>query len=73
MDIIIDFLFFFDIILNFRTSFIDPLTGDEIKDGKKITINYICGGRFVIDLLAIIPFDYVVVNIIQVEASSTNL
>ena len=38
---IIDFLFFGDIIVNFRTSFINSRTGEEVFSTSKIAINYI--------------------------------
>ena len=60
MDVItslIDFLFLMDIVLNFRTTFINLKTGDEIFDPKLIRQNYFKGGKFAIDLLATIPLD----------------
>ena len=54
---IIDFAFFIDIILNFRTSFNNPKTGDEVMDPKEIACNYIVAGRFWVDLISTIPFD----------------
>ncbi len=58
LDGLIDFIFFIDIIINFRTTFIHPRTGDEESKPKVIAKNYL-KGRFWIDLLASIPFDYV--------------
>jgi len=52
----IDILFAVDILINFRTSFISSSTGLEIKDGKKIAINYV-KGRLLVDILATIPFE----------------
>jgi hypothetical protein len=45
-----------DIIVNFRTSFLNKY-GDEIKKPKEIARKYIFGGRFLIDLLSSIPMD----------------
>ena len=56
LNYIIDFLFFIDIIVNFRTSFIHSKTGEEIFTQKEIIKNYF-KKRFWIDLLATIPFD----------------
>ena len=56
MDIVIDICFVLDIILAFRTTFMNPLTGDEVFDSKQIAINYL-KGTFWIDLLATIPFE----------------
>ena len=70
---VIDFLFFLDILLNFRTSYINQMTGDEIKNPVEIAKNYVLGYRFAIDLAATIPFDLLVIDIIQVQTNSTTL
>lgn len=54
-DILIDFLFFLDIILTFRTAYVDN-QGTLVVDPKKIRANYI-RGMFVPDWLSTIPFD----------------
>ena len=62
---VIDVLFLIDIIINFRTTFINSKTGDEIADTTLVAQHYICkhaiidfvGGRFWIDFLATVPFD----------------
>jgi len=51
----IDFLFFLDILVTFRTAFIDSL-GNEISEPCMIAKSYVCG-QFLIDLLATIPID----------------
>lgn len=56
LDTIIDFFFFIDIILTFRTTYIDSSGGDEVTEPKQIAILYL-KGRFWIDLLSTIPFD----------------
>ena len=38
---LIDFIFFLDIIVNFRTSFYDIETGDEVFDPKRTGKRYI--------------------------------
>ena len=53
---IVDCLFMADIIIIFRTSYINTFTGDEVADPRKICKNYL-KTRFWIDLLATIPFD----------------
>ena len=53
---IIDIVFAFDIILHFRTTIVNDATGEEIMEPKKIAITYL-KGRFIIDLLATVPFD----------------
>lgn len=52
----IDFCFFIDIVLTFNTSFIHPMTGDEILTHKAIAYNYI-SGQFLIDLVSTIPLE----------------
>lgn len=52
---IIDFLFLLDMIINFRTAYVDDY-GDEITDPRKIAINYL-KFYFWMDLIATIPID----------------
>jgi len=53
---LIDIYFALDIILHFRTTIINEATGEEIKEPKLIALTYL-KGRFIIDLLATVPFD----------------
>ena len=69
IDSIIDILFAFDIIVNFRTMYIDPKTDLLVEDPKKIQKNYI-KGRFWIDLTASIPFEYFAVFLPKNEDGS---
>jgi hypothetical protein len=55
---LIDFAFFVDILVNFRTSFFNPLSGEEIFEPKEIASNYL-KTRFIIDILATVPFDLI--------------
>lgn len=55
--VIIDVLFSLDIAVNMRSTFISEKTGAEITNGRQIARNYIFGGRFLVDLMASIPFD----------------
>jgi len=52
----IDLCFFIDIIVSFRTSYINEKTGAEIRDVKSIA-RYYFKGQFTIDVLATLPFD----------------
>lgn len=52
----IDLLFIIDVFVNFRTSYVNTKTGEEIFDLKKIALNYL-KARFWIDILASMPFD----------------
>ena len=56
MDLFIDFLFLIDIFISFRTTYIHPISGDEIIESKLIAKNYIAG-RFWIDFLSTVPFE----------------
>jgi hypothetical protein len=56
VDKMIDALFVFDILVNFRTMYVDPKTDLMIEDPRKISKNYV-QGRFWIDLVASIPFE----------------
>ena len=53
---LIDLVFLLDIIVNFRTTFYDIETGDEVFDSKRTGKMYL-KGRFTVDLLSTIPFD----------------
>ena len=57
-DAFMNFWFIFDIFINFRTTYVDDSTQDEVTNWKRIAIEYI-KGKFWVDLLASIPFDYV--------------
>lgn len=63
---LIDVLFILDIILNFRTTFINPKTNIEISDNKRVAQHYINSIRFPVDVLASIPFD----DFITIEEST---
>ena len=54
----IDICFVIDMIVVFRTTLLDEETGDEIKDWKIIAMAYF-RGRFAIDFLSTVPFDWV--------------
>ena len=52
----IDFMFFIDIVITFRTTQVNLMTGDTISDPKEIARNYL-KGKFWIDMLSTIPLD----------------
>ena len=54
---VIDILFFVDILITFRTTFVNPLTNNEVMDFKRIASTYFFSSRFWIDLMASIPFE----------------
>lgn len=53
---VIDFIFGVDIYVQFKTTFYDPLSGDEVFDKKVIFWTYL-KGRFIVDFMATVPFD----------------
>lgn len=52
----IDFIFLIDIIISFRTVFIDDITGEEKKEDWAMALHYI-KTTFIIDIAATVPFD----------------
>lgn len=53
----IDVVFMLDIILRFRTTFIDSVTGEEIMNSFQIGKKYITSPTFAIDVLSTVPLD----------------
>ena len=51
-------MFAVDIIVNFRSAFINQKTGEEVMTAKAVAVYYL-KNRFVIDLIATIPFDFI--------------
>lgn len=51
-----DIIYILDILINLRTTIKNPLTNEEIVNPKEIMKQYF-QGRFLIDLVASIPFD----------------
>lgn len=56
LNYIVDTIFFIDILVSFRTTYINERTGAEVRDVKMI-MQYYLRGQFTIDLLATVPFD----------------
>ena len=54
-DMVIELFFIMDIVVHFRTSFVD-ISGRIIYDQKKIAIHYL-KGWFILDFLAALPFE----------------
>ena len=54
-DMVIELFFIMDIVVHFRTSFVD-LSGRIIYDQKKIAVHYL-KGWFILDFLAALPFE----------------
>lgn len=56
VDVVFDILFFFDLIINFFSAYLDA-ENKIVDDHKKIIINYITGW-FIIDFTAVLPITY---------------
>ena len=67
---LIDLLFMVDVFINFRTSFLNSKTGEEIFDLKAIAKNYL-RGRFWLDILASLPLDLVTLFFISSDGNTT--
>ena len=57
LDSIIDLIFTVDIIFRFRTTYIDPVSGEEVTDSMMIAKRYIQSSTFYTDVLSTIPLD----------------
>lgn len=57
LDSIIDIIFMVDIVFRFRTSYIDPISGEEVLDSFLIARRYVTGMSFYFDVISTIPFD----------------
>ena len=68
-DQIIDLLFMFDILINFRSCYIDSRTDELVEDTKMIAKNYI-KGRFWVDLVASLNFDLIIGPFISDDQSA---
>lgn len=70
VDSLVNLIFIIDVVINFRTTFIHKLTGEEIIEPKKIAVEYI-KTRFFIDLVASIPFDKIAEVFVPAGNAST--
>jgi hypothetical protein len=52
---IVDYIFLFDVALNFRTTYEDVNTTEEVLNDKKIFMHYL-KGWFCVDLISSLPF-----------------
>ncbi|KAK2575549.1 hypothetical protein KPH14_011268 [Odynerus spinipes] len=55
-DVVVEALFIFDILLNFRTTYVSR-KGEVVSNSKSIALNYVKSWFFV-DLVAALPFDF---------------
>ena len=52
----IEVVFFCNMVLRFFTSFIDKASNEEVTSHRRICMQYL-KGSFVLDLIAVLPFD----------------
>jgi hypothetical protein len=57
MSSIIDLIFTLDIVLRFRTTYIDPVSGEEVLDPYFIAKKYLMSPNFYIDVLSTVPIE----------------
>jgi len=57
MDSLIDMIFMLDIILRFRTTYIDQVSGEEVVDTYLIGTRYMKSSQFFFDIISTVPFD----------------
>lgn len=55
----VDLFFVVDIIITFRTTYIDPISGEEVMDAKMIAKKYLRSFQFYIDVISTIPLDQI--------------
>ena len=53
----IDTMFATDVFFNFRVIYYDSKIEENVTDDRKIAINYVLRGRFVIDFVATLPVE----------------
>uniref|UniRef100_A0A1I7ZY90 Ion_trans domain-containing protein n=1 Tax=Steinernema glaseri TaxID=37863 RepID=A0A1I7ZY90_9BILA len=69
IDLIVDIMFIVDIIINFRTTYVND-NDEVVSHPGKIAIHYF-KGWFAIDMIAAVPFDLLLVNTNSDEANET--
>ncbi|GMT19221.1 hypothetical protein PFISCL1PPCAC_10518 [Pristionchus fissidentatus] len=69
VDLIVDIMFIVDIIINFRTTYVNE-NDEVVSHPGKIAVHYF-KGWFFIDMIAAVPFDLLLVNTHDDESSST--
>jgi hypothetical protein len=62
----IDVLFVFDIIIAFRTTYFDLISGEEIFNSKKTAIEYL-KSRFLMDFVSTVPLDTISEHLFKVK------
>ncbi|XP_057304856.1 potassium voltage-gated channel unc-103-like isoform X2 [Hydractinia symbiolongicarpus] len=58
LDLILELIFMCDIVVNFRTTYIEPKTGKLVTNPSDISKNYL-KGWFLVDCIATVPFELI--------------
>ena len=69
---VVDFMFFLDILINFRTTYIDSKS-DELITEPKLLVKHYLRTWFLIDFLAAIPFDWMTYSLEKHESKSVSI
>ncbi|XP_033119254.1 potassium voltage-gated channel unc-103-like [Anneissia japonica] len=72
IDLIVDVMFIFDILINFRTTYVDDNKGEVISNPYDIAAHYL-KGWFFIDAMAAIPFDLILFGASVDEKTTTTM
>ncbi|XP_067042348.1 potassium voltage-gated channel subfamily H member 6-like isoform X3 [Acropora muricata] len=68
----VDLMFIMDILINFRTTFVDSNSDEVISNPKQIALHYL-KTWFVVDFVAAIPFEFMVLKEVERLDSATTL
>ena len=63
IDSMVDLFFVIDIIITFRTTYIDPISGEEVMDASMIANKYLRSFQFYIDVISTLPLDLISSNL----------
>lgn len=72
MNLLMDTIFMLDIIINFRTAYINPFT-EEVELSNKCIVKHYLSGWFILDFLSSFPLDYIVMGPSGADVSAENL
>lgn len=72
VNLMVDLMFIIDILINFRTTYVEKKSEVVVSSPKKIAIHYL-KSWFIVDFIAAIPFDYFIPDEANGAASLTGL
>ena len=58
-EVIISIVYFIDILVSFRTTYIDSITLEEVSESMKIVREYLFSFKIIVDILAALPLEFV--------------